>query len=261
MGVGMAGKMRSTKTKDDLATNGGAQEPVRKFASSPVECLGLLAEEYPAMAQFATLTASLRAERRRVRDLKRLLAELETAIAISAALDGTTATEWRKIAVFLEAQRDLLSMWLRLAAGDVHAAWSSFVSADSAASKALELLPDFAPARHLHETMVSVERCVFPEQKYISPSIVTDASSSECSICGVRGRCDHEPGHIYDGTMAYRIIHHIAKVREVSLVENPASKTRRIYAYGGVDTLTFEPIREIGINRRTKKSSKDKRKR
>lgn len=178
-----------------------------------------------------------------MKETQRLLDELEVAVEITASRgDGERATEWRKVSFFLEAQVDLLQVWLHLKEDDPHAAWESFVAADSAAQKACEVLPDFEPAFLLYNRIKAVEACVFPSQTFVSPSIVTNVAENECSICGTRGGCQHEPGQIYDGTLAHCIIHHIESVREVSVVTHPASKTRRVLTLGNMDALTLERL-------------------
>ena len=179
-------------------------------------------------------------------ELNRLRNETEAAITEKRALgEGATATEWRKVELFIFAMIYELRMWLSLKEHNAGLAWSCFVTAQDNAVCAARVLADYAPLVRLTAHLDDVEQVVFPKQHFVSPSITVNRDDFECSICGKRGGCSHQPGFLYDGLIVGRIVHNIKSAREVSLVTNPASKRYRLVAFGHIDSLTGEKIQEV----------------
>lgn len=229
-----------------------------KVINTPEQALEFLTEAYAVHRYVATMTVTAQRTLADLSDYERLMREMERAIAQAReAGDTDAANRWRHAESFTQALRDELRMWLHLKEMDMHGAWTAFVAADSSARQAAMNLPDFEPAEKQQEHMGLVERVVFPPQRFFSPSFIVPETGVECSICGVRGgECAHIPGNTYGGEVAFRKVHDIEAVREVSLVNEPASKHARALTFGEMDLLTLGPVKRSNNNKRKKRRRK-----
>jgi hypothetical protein len=208
--------------------------------NTPEEALAKLEEDYPWYRRIATFSFKPKLKEAALSEVDYSLAECKRAVDGSRrAHDEPAATSWRKIAEFIEAQHYELQMWLFLNDNSMHAAWDSLISGQTSAHWAARWLPEFEPAQHLDSHLAEVERIIFPKQQFLSPSLIIDEASVECSICHSVGHtCEHIAGELYSGEVAANIIHGIEGVREISFVDDPASKHARAFRYGNVDPLT-----------------------
>ncbi|HVR48056.1 MAG TPA: hypothetical protein VMT95_15605 [Candidatus Binatia bacterium] len=219
-------------------------EENRPVVGTPEQALAKLAEDYPRYRRIATFAFKPKLKEAALSDIDYTLAQCKRAVEGSRkAHDESATTRWRKIAEFLEAQHYELRMWLFLNRNEMHAAWESLISGQTSAHWAARWLPEFEPAEHLNSHLADVERVIFPKQQFLSPSLIIDEGTVECSICHSVGHvCDHIAGEIYNGEVAANIIHGIEGVREVSFVDEPANKHARAFRYGNIDPLTGEDV-------------------
>lgn len=214
----------------------------RPLVNTPKEALGQLAILFERHRVVATLSFVTSKKRAALVELEHTLGECRRAVAgTRAAGRDELASRWREIEEFVRALRDEMRMWILLSDHEFHAAWDALIAAQDAAHWSSRWLPNFEPAQEIEERLAAVERVVFPKQRFFSPSMIIDEADVECGICHMRGgECDHIAGNIYAGEVAYRIIHRVDGVREVSVVDNPANKYARALSYDGVDALTGE---------------------
>lgn len=222
-----------------------SDEPVprRKNASTPAETRTLIESDlFPMFRRHANATWSPSRQIALADDLKRLISEAGQAREhMRHSDDGASATAWREIEVILEAMESELRMWIAVGEKNAAVAWEHLVDAQQSAEFASTRLEDYKPASQLVEHLAEVERIVFPEQFFVSPSMIVP--SFHCSICkAVYGSCNHLAGEIYDGETAHQVADRIDDAREVSVVNDPASKRHRFLSYDGFDLLTGEPV-------------------
>ena len=143
-----------------------------------------------------------------------------------------------------------LQMWVDLKDDNPNAAWNALMNAQSSirtAMQAHDLASYLAP---LVERLYALEQLLFPPQIFFSAGMVIRQSS--CSICGREyGDCEHVKGRVYMGRMCAREIRE-AEVREVSVVDSPASKLCRAFIISdeGItrDVMTWRPVTSTGEN-------------
>lgn len=167
-----------------------------------------------------------------------------------------------------------LQMWVALKDNKPDLAWTCLVEAQMAASHALSVHSvalDLNLERHL-DRLDELEKRLFPPQ--IFSSVGTVIKHSYCSICKADyGDCNHIKGRVYKGEMCTRVIDDV-ELREISIVNEPASKHCRMLNINGRNTLTgltekpnYERLKGspsssgIGKRRRSSKHNKSSRNR
>lgn len=219
--------------------------------ATPAENLVLFRGAFLALIKecerFAVLCRSSRLHRENAAKLRGMLAKAseQKAAAIGAG-DEPTANELLAYEYTLDALANEIEMYVALKADDAGAAWTHLVNAQMAASHAVKA---HAVAAHLEKIYIprlyTLERLLFPKQIFMSIGFITE--ESECSIChAVYGECEHIKGRPYMGQLCARVVTKTS-VREVSLVEEPASKHCRVISFtdkNGVarDPLSLEPV-------------------
>jgi len=219
----------------------------RLLVFSPSELLSKLLTTYEQHRRVATVSYELSIKEHVCVEYEHTLSECEKAVrGCQTSGRDEEACEWYAIKTYISGLLEEMRMWISVGASP-HKAWSSLISAQSDAFNASRWLPDFLPAQHLRSHLDDIERIAFPKQYYFSMGAIIDEATAECSICHALGDdCHHIAGKLYNGERANRIIHDIVSVREVSLVDIPANKRCRAYAFGSVDSLTggaFEGIK------------------
>jgi hypothetical protein len=120
-----------------------------------------------------------------------------------------------------------LRTWIALKEDNASAAWDFFVDAQMAAHIAIQAHAFGERLNHYIYRLEAVEKILFPHITFVSPGFVIE--SGECSICGQPyGDCDHIKGRAYMGQMCVNNVTKIKHVREVSIVDEPASKHCRV---------------------------------
>lgn len=137
-----------------------------------------------------------------------------------------------------------LKMILELKNGTPDKAWDYLIDAQMAIRAAMQSHPD--GANHLENyvrKLNALEKLLFPNQLFFSTGLV--ATESKCSICdSVSGECNHLIGKAYMGKHCYEIVTK-SILKEVSIVENPASKKCRATTFNFDDInrnlMTYRP--------------------
>lgn len=134
-----------------------------------------------------------------------------------------------------------LEMYAAFKEDDAGAAWAHLVDAQMAAAQAVKAHPAMAFLERAYiPRLYALERLLFPTMMFLSTAFVVE--DSECSICGKSyGDCDHIKGRPYMGQLCARVVTK-ASIREVSLVEEPASKHCRIEAVTDSDGVARDPL-------------------
>jgi|SRR5215204_825106 len=126
-------------------------------------------------------------------------------------------------------------------------AWDHLVASQNAATAALRAHDAMRDLEAYPEKLLLHEGNLFPPQLFLSPAMTV--GFSECSICnepyGDRG---HIAGKAYMGEFCARKISDVTEVSELSFVEQPKDKRRRIIMVaddqgGKRDFLTWRPLK------------------
>ena len=160
--------------------------------------------------------------------------------------DSDAANLFLGLMCYAESVITLLNMWMAIRTDEPTLAWENLVDSQSsvrAAMRAHEIC-------HHHlggfvDHLLVVERIVFPDQQFVSPSFVV--SKSSCSICDDdMYKCNHIPGFAYNGEFCVERVENISAADHVALVDHPEDKKRRITTIPKddyhVDTFTLERV-------------------
>jgi hypothetical protein len=161
--------------------------------------------------------------------------------------DEGSANQLLSAELILRALTHELQMWVALKERRYAEAWDLLISAQDATQAALQAYPDLDGVDYHVQRLHAIEKVVFPEMMFMSTGYVID--SIECSICGEElGECDHIKGRPYMGRLCHGIVRKIKRIREVSIVHEPADKRCRIFSFSenGVkrDLLTWQVLSE-----------------
>jgi len=139
------------------------------------------------------------------------------------------------------ALRSELEMFIALKEERAGEAWDHLVSAQNRARAALRAHSIADPFEPYSERLHAMEEILFPPQLFLSPGIVV--GHSECSLCREEyGECGHIAGRAYMGEFCTRVIHEAERVDEISVVEQPADKRRRVFAVANSDGVKRDPL-------------------
>ncbi|MCI0485917.1 MAG: hypothetical protein L0229_04875 [Blastocatellia bacterium] len=163
-----------------------------------------------------------------------------------ASCDEQSANLLLSLEEAIEALCYELRMWIALKEDDPNSAWDCLISAQSAMLTAIQSHSAVSHLEGYVQRLHFLEKILFPPQTFLSPGIVIE--ESKCSICGEEyGECDHLKGKPYMGRICAKEITK-AKIRECSLVEEPANRHARILRFtdGGItrDVMTWRIITE-----------------
>lgn len=139
-----------------------------------------------------------------------------------------------------------LRMWIALKEDNPNSAWDYLISAQGATRTAIQSHSAVIQLEGYVHRLYLLEKTLFPPQTFLSPGILIE--ESKCSICGKEyGECDHLRGQAYMGKTCARHVTK-ARIREASVVENPANRRARVYRFtdGGItrDIMTWRIIEE-----------------
>lgn len=155
------------------------------------------------------------------------------------------ANQLLALTTMLNVLRSELAMFVALMEDRAGAAWDHLVVAQNDVGAAVRAHPGASGFEPYSERLLLHERNLFPPQLFLSPGMTV--GYSECSICSSPyGECVHVAGRAYMGEFCARVITEVSRLEEVSLVEHPKDKRRRIIAItdeDGVkrDFLTWRP--------------------
>ncbi len=133
----------------------------------------------------------------------------------------------------LQTVRSELAMFVALKKDCADDAWDHLVSAQNAASAALaahhRMRGEF---EEYSERLYTHEQNLFPPQIFVSPAMTVGCSV--CSICeAAYGECHHVAGLPYMGEFCTRVISEVTEVTEISIVDHPKDKRRRMLFASG----------------------------
>jgi len=133
-----------------------------------------------------------------------------------------------------------IEMIINIKEDNIDKAWENLIDAQSSLRTSMQAHP--TGALHLEPYMnklLAYENLLFPNQIFMSIGLI--AETGECSICGSEyGSCEHLKGKAYMGEICCEIVNKIKELKEVSIVEEPASKRCRVYTI-----QTGEDVRDI----------------
>ena len=165
--------------------------------------------------------------------------------------DEDSANAMLCIEYMIDALKNELKMWISLKEDNPNSAWSFLVDAQGTARTAMQAHEVASHLESYIERLLQLEHLLFPPQVFFSPALVIQ--SARCSICKKEyGECDHLVGKAYMGEMCVREILEIKKLKGVDVVDEPASKHRRVlhFTHDGItrDFLTWRVISDHSPN-------------
>ena len=145
--------------------------------------------------------------------------------------DEDSANTMLSLENLIDAMINELKMWIALKDDNPNEAWDFLINAQSAvrtAAQAHSIAIDLNAEGYANKLHL-LEKLLFPPQMFFSPSLIIE--KAKCSICGKEyGECEHIVGKAYMGKMC-KIITKIKKMKEVSIVEEPANKHARMLQF------------------------------
>jgi len=199
------------------------------------ESLSLLMEQFETVAREAQTLAFLpRATelqlvtRETVSEFLRTLDSQKQAMVANG--DELAANTILAMELSLKAVLHELHMWIILKSDTPDEAWDRLVDAQSACHDALrvrqQLQLESSGLENQLQKLLLLEQLVFPPQMF--QSIGGTVARQECSICHeAYDECSHIKRRAYQGALCHVIIH-LADLREISIVSDPANKHCRI---------------------------------
>jgi hypothetical protein len=120
-----------------------------------------------------------------------------------------------------------LKMYVALKEDKSSEAWDYLVTAQDCLQLALTAHNRASSFEGYEKHLLDLEKVLFPKQMFLSPGMVV--KSRICSICGQEyDECEHVKGRVYSGKPCVTQLKDV-EVREISIVDEPASKRRRIF--------------------------------
>lgn len=196
--------------------------------------------------RFCYFTRAIELQTKQIGKVEKLLTEVE--ILKNREIDAANedaANYLLSLECVAKATLAELQMYIFLKTDQMGKAWDSLVDAQSEAQAAVKAHPKASPMDGVLKRLSLLERAFFPKPMFCSPSFTV--RTSKCSICGEKyGDCGHIKGRPYMGKFCAEIIEKVDKLREVSMVDNPANRHARVIAYGEgkskFDVLTLRRI-------------------
>ena len=147
-------------------------------------------------------------------------------------MDEESANAMLSLESLINAMINELEMWIALKEDNPNKAFDSLINAQSAVrtSAQAHCIAIDLNAEGYTNKLHLLEKLLFPLQIFFSPGLALE--KVECSICGKEyGECDHVAGKAYMGRMCYKIIREVKEIKEISIVEEPANKHRRVLQF------------------------------
>lgn len=200
-------------------------------------------------SRYGFITSGIELQEEAVENLKLVLAEVRNIKQnFIEEKNEPNANMLLSYELFIESVMFEIKMLINIKKDNTLAAWEDLVNAQGCIEGALRIgFNKEEMMKNYRRKFDYMEKILFPPQVFVSVGFISE--ESHCSLCDDNyENCDHVKGMAYMGKMCIEIFKKMHKLKEASIVENPADKRCRFEFFNEngkkVDTFTLREIKD-----------------